>query len=69
MTASKDIYAEQVNFIRMINFAKQFSDRKIVSTLSRQLSWFHFVNVCSIEEMEKSKREQLADNLKRVLSL
>ena len=44
----------RANIFRMIKFAKQFPDRKIVSTLSRQLSWSHFVIICSID-----------DNLKR----
>ncbi|MEN8237452.1 MAG: PDDEXK nuclease domain-containing protein [Pseudomonadota bacterium] len=43
------------NLFRMIKFAKLFPDREIVSTLSRQLSWSHFIAVCSIEE--KLKRE------------
>lgn len=42
------------NLFRMIKFAKQFPSREIVSTLSRQLSWSHFVIICSID-----------DNLKR----
>lgn len=42
------------NLFRMIKFAKQFPDRKIVSTLSRQLSWSHFVELLGID-----------DNLKR----
>ena len=44
----------RANLFRMIKFAKQFPDRKIVSTLSRQLSWSHFVIISSID-----------DNLKR----
>jgi len=44
----------RANLFRMIKFAKQFPNRKIVSTLSRQLSWSHFVIICSID-----------DNLKR----
>lgn len=38
------------NLFRMIKFAKSFPDRKIVSTLSRQLSWSHFVIICSIDD-------------------
>lgn len=34
----------------MIKFAKQFPDREIVSTLSRQLSWSHYVIICSIDD-------------------
>jgi hypothetical protein len=33
------------NLFRMIRFAEVFSDNKIVSTLSRQLSWSHFVEI------------------------
>jgi predicted nuclease of restriction endonuclease-like (RecB) superfamily len=44
----------RANLFRMIKFAKQFPDREIVSTLSRQLSWSHFVIISSID-----------DNLKR----
>lgn len=36
------------NLFRMIKFDKQFPNREIVSTLSRQLSWSHFVIICSI---------------------
>lgn len=38
------------NLFRMIKFAKQFPNREIVSTLSRQLSWSHFVIICSIDD-------------------
>lgn len=38
------------NLFRMIKFAKLFPSREIVSTLSRQLSWSHFVIVCSIDD-------------------
>lgn len=38
------------NLFRMIKFAKQFPNREIVSTLSRQLSWSHFVLICAIED-------------------
>jgi predicted nuclease of restriction endonuclease-like (RecB) superfamily len=39
----------RANLFRMIKFAKQFPDRKIVSTLSRQLTWSHFVIICSVD--------------------
>lgn len=42
------------NLFRMIKFAKLFPNHEIVSTLSRQLTWSHFVLICAIE-----------DNLKR----
>lgn len=41
------------NLFRMVKFAKQFPNREIVSTLSRQLSWSHFVIICSIEDTLK----------------
>ncbi len=34
---------EQRNLRRMLQFAEQFTDATIVSTLSTQLSWSHFV--------------------------
>ena len=37
------------NLFRMIKFAKQFPTREIVSTLSRQLSWSHFIIICAID--------------------
>lgn len=40
----------RANLFRMIKFFKQFPDREIVSTLSRQLSWSHFVIICSVED-------------------
>ena len=41
------------NIFRMIKFAKLFPDREIVSTLSRQLSWSHFIIICSVEDALK----------------
>lgn len=38
------------NLFRMIKLFKLFPERQIVSTLSRQLSWSHFVLICGIEE-------------------
>ncbi len=38
------------NLFRMIKFAKQYPNREIVSTLSRQLSWSHFVIISSLDE-------------------
>lgn len=38
------------NIFRMIKFAKLYADRSIVSTLSRQLSWSHFVLICGIDD-------------------
>ncbi|UCD58086.1 MAG: DUF1016 family protein [Candidatus Hydrogenedentota bacterium] len=38
------------NLFRMIKFAEVFPDKKIVSTLSAQLSWSHFVEIVSLKE-------------------
>ncbi len=43
------------NLHRMMQFAEQFSDFEIVVTLSRKLSWPHFVELFSF----KSKRAKL----------
>lgn len=54
MTTSYGKGYSRPNLFRMIRFAKSFPNREIVSTLSRQLSWSHFVLICAID-----------DNLKR----
>ena len=36
---------EERNLRRMLQFAKQFSEYEIGGTLSRQLTWSHFLNV------------------------
>ncbi len=41
------------NLFRMIKFAKLFPVREIVSTLSRQLSWSHFILICAIDDALK----------------
>ena len=38
---------------RMIQFAERFPDGEIVATLSRQLSWSHFVELISLEDTLK----------------
>ena len=38
------------NLFRMIQLAEVFSDEQIVSTLSRQLSWSHFVEIMPLED-------------------
>ena len=38
------------NLRRMVQFAECFSDEKIVVTLSRQLSWSHFVAILPVRE-------------------
>ena len=58
-TLSKDLVAqfgksfELRNLRRMMQFAEQFADLEIVSTLSTQLSWSHFVELLPIKEVEK----------------
>jgi hypothetical protein len=37
------------NLLRMIRFAEVFSDQQIVSTLSRQLSWGHFIEIIALK--------------------
>ena len=42
---------------RMVQFAELFPDKKIVATLSQQLSWSHFVEILPIEN-EEARRTQ-----------
>ena len=42
-------FAEK-NLRRMIQFAEVFSDREIVVTLSRQLSWSHFLAILPLKD-------------------
>jgi predicted nuclease of restriction endonuclease-like (RecB) superfamily len=44
---------EVKNLRRMMQFAMQFPDRKIVVTLSRQLSWSHFITILPLKTMEE----------------
>jgi DUF1016 N-terminal domain len=37
------------NLFRMLGFAEKFSNEEIVSTLSRQLSWSHFVEILPVK--------------------
>jgi len=41
------------NIFKMIKFVRFFPSRQIVSTLSRQLSWSHFILLSGIEEVLK----------------
>ena len=43
---------EVKNLRRMMQFAEQFSDKQIVVTLSRQLSWSHFLAIIPIKNPE-----------------
>jgi len=38
------------NLFRMVRFAEVFPDRKIVSTLSAQLGWSHFVEILQLKD-------------------
>lgn len=38
------------NLFRMLKFSRYFPDKRIVSTLSTQLSWSHFILVVAIDE-------------------
>jgi predicted nuclease of restriction endonuclease-like (RecB) superfamily len=40
----------KINLSRMLKLSRLFPTREIVSTLSKQLSWSHFVMVCAIDE-------------------
>ncbi|MET4141136.1 PDDEXK nuclease domain-containing protein [Pedobacter sp. UYP1] len=51
----KDKYGrsfDEKNLRRMLQFADQFNDEKIVVTLSRQLSWSHFLVLLPIKNAE-----------------
>jgi predicted nuclease of restriction endonuclease-like (RecB) superfamily len=41
------------NLFRMVRFAEVFPDSEIVSTLSRQLAWSHFVEIIPLKEQLK----------------
>ena len=43
---------EEKNLRRMLQFAEQFNDLEIVVTLSRQLSWSHFLALIPIKKQE-----------------
>ncbi len=43
---------EDKNLRRMMQFSEQFSDKQIVVTLSRQLSWSHFLAIIPIKNPE-----------------
>jgi len=55
-TLSKQLVVEfgngysRPNLFRMIRFAEVFPEEQIVSTLSRQLGWSHFVEIIPLEE-------------------
>jgi hypothetical protein len=55
-TVSRQLIAEfgggysRPNLFRMIKFAESFPDAEIVSTLSRQLSWSHFIEILQLKD-------------------
>ncbi len=55
-TLSRQLSAEfgsgysRPNLFRMIKFAESFADGAIVSTLSRQLSWSHFIEILQLKD-------------------
>ncbi len=60
----------RASIFRMIQFYQEFPDREIVATLSRQLTWSHFVEILPIENQLKrdfyaamSKNENWAEIL------
>ena len=44
---------ERSNLTRMMKFAREFTDSKIVATLSQELAWGHIKDLLPIESMEK----------------
>ncbi len=39
----------KINLSRMVKFFRVFPDKTIISTLSKQLSWSHFILICAID--------------------
>ncbi|WP_433831306.1 PDDEXK nuclease domain-containing protein [Flavobacterium anhuiense] len=62
---------EEKNLRRMMQFADQFRDREIVVTLSRQLSWSHFLVILPIKNAEAKLfyASQVSDQLMSVRDL
>ncbi|MGL4208420.1 MAG: DUF1016 N-terminal domain-containing protein, partial [Candidatus Adiutrix sp.] len=52
LTAKYGRNFEEKNLRRMLQFAEQFQDDKIVVTLSRQLSWSHFLALIPLKSQE-----------------
>ena len=52
LTTKYDRNFEEKNLRRMLQFAKQFNDDKIVVTLSRQLSWSHILILLPLKTPE-----------------
>ncbi|WP_343590835.1 PDDEXK nuclease domain-containing protein [Flavobacterium sp.] len=62
---------EEKNLRRMMQFADQFRDKEIVVTLSRQLSWSHFLAIIPIKNLEAKLfyANQVSDQLMSVRDL
>lgn len=62
---------EEKNLRRMMQFADQFTDKEIVVTLSRQLSWSHFLAIIPIKNLEAKLfyANQVSDQLMSVRDL
>ncbi|KUJ59447.1 hypothetical protein AR687_23190 [Flavobacteriaceae bacterium CRH] len=62
---------EEKNLRRMMQFADQFADKEIVVTLSRQLSWSHFLAIIPIKNQEAKLfyANQVSDQLMSVRDL
>ncbi|KIQ20128.1 hypothetical protein RT99_13625 [Flavobacterium sp. MEB061] len=62
---------EEKNLRRMMQFADQFTDKEIVVTLSRQLSWSHFLAIIPIKNPEAKLfyANQVSDQLMSVRDL
>lgn len=43
----------KINLFRMLRFSRTFPNKEIVSTLSKQLSWSHFILICAMEDSLK----------------
>ena len=52
---------QRANLFRMLKVARVFPDEETVSTLSRQLTWSHFVELSVIPEANKRLFRQLRD--------
>ena len=59
LTAEFGVGFSKANLLRMVQFSERFPDSKIVVTLSRQLSWSHFLAI--IPRKDPLKREFYAE--------
>lgn len=62
---------EEKNLRRMMQFAEQFLEEKIVVTLSRQLSWSHILDLLPLKKKEAKLFyiKQISENLLSVREL